>query len=211
MNGLSIEIIQPDDWHVHLREGNLLSLVTKFSSRINKRCIVMPNLQNPIITSKQANAYKDEIKKNDLSNNFIPLIPCYLIDSLDLIDFENGLKNNVFIGAKLYPFNATTNSEYGITKIEKIFPALEILEKLNKNLLVHAEKVSDNIDLFDREKYFIDDELTLIIKKFPKLKIVFEHISSKYGADFVFQNSNIAGTITPQHMLITKKMFFLKI
>ena len=205
-----IEIIQPDDWHVHLRQGEILNVVSQYSSRINNRCIIMPNLEIPITTSYLATKYKNEVKKTFRSNSFIPLIPCFLNETLDLKDFENALKNEVFIGAKLYPVNSTTNSSFGVTEIEKIYPALEILEKLNKNLLVHAEKVEKNISLFDREQYFIDDELTKIIIKFPKLKVVLEHISSKYGADFVSENKNMAGTITPQHMLITKKDVFFE-
>ena len=205
-----IEIIQPDDWHIHLREGDVLNIVSKFSSRINKRCIVMPNLNIPITTANLAIKYKEEIQKSLNKSKMIPLIPCYLTDNLNLKDFEYALKNNIFIGAKLYPYNATTNSTFGINQIDKIYPALEILEKLNKNLLVHAEKNEKTIDIFDREKYFIDDELIKIRKNFSNLKIVFEHVSSKYGADFVSENNLIGATITPQHMLITKKDVFNK-
>ena len=210
MNGSMIEIIQPDDWHIHLRQGEILSAVSKYSSRINNRCIVMPNIDIPITTSYLANKYKNEIKKTFQFNSFTPLIPCYLIDTIDVKDFEEALKKEIFIGAKLYPVNSTTNSSFGVSDIEKIFPALEILEKLNKNLLVHGEKVDNNIDYFDREKYFIDDELIKIRNNFPNLKIVLEHVSSKYGADFISENNNMAGTVTPQHMLITKKDVFIK-
>ena len=210
MNELTIEIIQPDDWHIHLREGKILDTVSQYSSRINNRCIVMPNLDQPITTSELAIDYIKEIKKTFKSNSFIPLIPCYLTDTLNLDDFEKALEKEIFIGAKLYPINVTTNSEYGVSDIEQIYPALEILENLNKNLLVHGEKNEKYIDIFDREKYFIDDILIKIRKKFPNLKIVLEHVSSKYGADFVAENINIAGTITPQHMLITKKDVFFK-
>jgi len=210
MNKKMIEIIQPDDWHIHLREGEILKAVSKYSSRINNRCIVMPNLEIPITTGKLAKQYITQIKKTFNNKSFIPLIPCYLTDSLNLNDFEKSLKNEIFIGGKLYPANVTTNSKFGVSNIDKIFPVLEILDKLNKNLLVHGEKISKDISIFDREKYFIDDELTKIRKKFPHLNIIFEHVSSKYGADFISENSNIAGTITPQHMLITKKDVFVK-
>ena len=200
-----IDIIKPDDWHVHLREGNILNIVSKFSSRINNRCIVMPNLNPPITSTHMAKKYIGEILESINFKSFLPLIPCYLTDELDLNDFKQGLINNIFIGAKLYPLNATTNSKYGVSDIEKIFPALEILEDLNKNLLIHGEKVSGKIDLSEREKYFIDDELITIKKYFPNLNIVLEHVSTKYGADFVSENKNIAGTITPHHMLITSK------
>ena len=208
MNVNLIKIIKPDDWHVHLREGDMMQAVTQYSSRINHRCIVMPNLETPITTSKQGEKYKNSILALNKENNFIPLLPCYLTDTLDLKDFKLALQKEIFIGAKFYPINATTNSNYGISKIEKIFSALEILEELNKPLLVHGEKVGDDIDIFDREKYFIDEELIIIREKFTKLKIILEHVSSKYGADYVNDNKNIAGTITPQHMMLTKEDVF---
>ena len=107
------------------------------------------------------------------SKNFEAFIPCYLTDDIDLNEFSKGLKNSSFFGAKFYPINATTNSSYGISDIEKLYPALEILEENNSPLLIHGEKISPDIDIFDREKFFIDDDLTKIIKKFPNLKIVF--------------------------------------
>ena len=204
----TLQIIRPDDWHVHLREGKLLKCVIKSTTRVTGRCIAMPNLSTPITTSLLCEKYKKEINKLVSVNYFTPLIPCYLTDDIDLKDFDYGLQNNIFVGAKLYPKKATTNSKCGVTKIEKIYPALEILIKYNKPLLVHGEKVTDKISLFDREKYFIDDELSKINKKFPSLKIILEHVSSKYGADFVFQVKNLAGTITPHHMLLTKKDVF---
>jgi len=209
MNSInSIKIIKPDDWHVHLRDGDMMKAVVKYSSRINNRCIVMPNLEIPITTSKNAVDYTNKILSLTKNENFNPLVPCYLTDSLDLIDFRMSLKKNIFIGAKLYPSNATTNSSLGISKIEKIFPALEILSELQKPLLIHGEKIKEGYDIFDREKIFIDEELIIIRKKFPELKIVLEHVSSKYGADFIENNKNIAGTITPQHLMLTKKDVF---
>ena len=203
-----LKIIKPDDWHVHLREGEMLKAVIKHSTRINARCIVMPNLQVPITTSHLGNKYLKEIGQMVDLNHFMPLIPCYLTDKLDLEDFKYALENNIFIGAKFYPFNSTTNSNYGVTNIKNIFAAIEMLIKFNKPLLIHGEKINAKIDMFDREKYFIDDELTKIVKNFPSLKIVLEHVSSKYGADFVNQNHNLAGTITPHHMLLTKNDVF---
>lgn len=209
MNSLSsLQIIRPDDWHVHLREGKLLKCVIESTTRVFGRCIAMPNLITPITTSVLCEKYKNEIKKLTKADYFKPLVPCYLTDNVNLEDFDLALKNNIFFGAKLYPVDATTNSKYGVTDIEKIYPALELLNQYNKPLLVHGEKATDEINLFEREKYFIDDELVKIIKKFPTLKIVLEHVSSKYGADFVAQTKNLAGTITPHHMLLTKKDVF---
>ena len=117
MIGSMIEIIQPDDWHIHLRQGEILSAVSKYSSRINNRCIVMPNIDIPITTSYLANKYKNEIKKTFQFNSFTPLIPCYLIDTIDVKDFEEALKKEIFIGAKLYPVNSTTHSSFGVSDI----------------------------------------------------------------------------------------------
>ena len=207
-NKTFLKIIQPDDWHVHLREGDMMKVVTKFSSRINNRCVVMPNLETPITNSHLARQYKESLSLITAGLNFTTLLPCYLIDSLDLDDFKIALNEGVFVGAKLYPINATTNSSFGISKIDNIFSALEILEELGKPLLVHGEKVREDINLFDREKYFIDEELQIIRNRYPSLKIILEHVSSEYGTDFVNDNKNTAGTITPHHMMLTKKDFF---
>ena len=204
----SIKIIQPDDWHVHFREGEMLKVITKYSSRVNKRCIAMPNTSTPITTSIEAVNYKKLIEDNSDNDNFEALIPCYLTDSLNIADFEYALQNNIFIGGKLYPNNATTNSQFGVNDIKQIYNIFEILEKYNKTLLIHGELNRSDIDIFDREKYFIDEELQQIRKSFKDLKIVLEHVSSDYGVDFVKTNNNIAGTITPHHMLLTKKDVF---
>ena len=201
-------IIRPDDWHIHLREGKLLQCVINSTTRVTGKCIVMPNLTIPITTSALCKKYKEQITKLAKINYFDPYIPCYLTDDLDLNDFNLALQENIFVGAKLYPVNTTTNSKFGVSNIEKIFPALELLIKHNKPLLIHGEKIADGISLFDREKYFIDDELLKIVKKYPTLKIVLEHVSSKYGADFINQTKNLVGTITPHHMLLTKKDVF---
>ena len=204
-----IEIIRPDDWHVHFREGDMLEMVTNFSSRINNRCVAMPNTQVPITDTDKACMYKEKLKKAS-KNVFEPLIPCYLNESLNLDDFRFGLQKSIFFGSKLYPSNATTNSKYGVSDISKIFKLLEILEEENSPLLIHGEKVADNVDIFDREKFFIDDELNTIRKKFPLLKITLEHVSTSYGVKYIKENENIAGTITPHHMLLTKKDVFFE-
>ena len=203
-----IEIIQPDDWHVHFREGDMLEMVTNFSSRINNRCVAMPNTLISITDTEKALIYKEQLRKAS-NNNFVPLIPCYLNDKLNLDNFRMGLQKKIFFGSKLYPTNATTNSKDGVTEISKIFKLLEVLEEEGSPLLIHGEKVAENIDIFDREKYFIDDELDTIRNKFPFLKIVLEHVSTSHGVRYIKENSNIGGTITPHHMLLTKKDVFL--
>ncbi len=208
MNNKSIKLIQPDDWHVHIREDEMLEAVIKYSMRINKRCVIMPNLKTPVNNSDLAKKYLNQVKIFSNNKSFEPLLPCFLTENLDLKDFENSLKNNIFFGAKLYPSNATNNSDKGISNVKKMYKAFEILNKVNKPLLIHGEKVSQNIDIFDREKYFIDDELLKINKNFPNLKVVLEHVSTEYGANYVNETNNLAGTITPQHMLLTKKDVF---
>ena len=203
-----LSIRQPDDWHVHFREDEMLRVITKYSSRINRRCIAMPNTTIPITTSTQAKNYKSIIEKNSNHENFEALIPCYITDNLDLHDFTDALKQNIFIGGKLYPFNSTTNSSLGVSDINKIFKVFEILEKEDKMLLIHGEKVSEDINIFDREKYYIDQDLQIIRKNFQNLKIVLEHVSTAYGVEYIKSNKNIAGTITPHHMLLTKKDVF---
>jgi len=204
----SIKIIYPDDWHVHFREDEMLQVVTKYSSRVNRRCIAMPNTSIPITSSVQAVRYKKLIESNSHSENFEALIPCYLTDSLNINDFKYSLQNKIFVGGKLYPNNATTNSQHGVNDIRKIYHIFEILEQENRVLLIHGELNRDDIDIFDREKYFIDEELFQIRNTFKDLKIVLEHVSSEYGVDFVNTNKNIGGTITPHHMLLTKDDVF---
>ena len=204
----SIKIIQPDDWHVHFREDEMLKVVTKYSARVNRRCIAMPNTLTPITSSNQAINYKKLIESNSQSINFEALIPCYLTNSLNIDDFTYALQKKIFVGGKLYPSNATTNSQHGVTDIKKIYNIFEIMEKENSVLLIHGELNRDDIDIFDREKYFIDEELYQIRNTFKNLKIVLEHVSSDYGVDFVNSNHNIAGTITPHHMLLTKDDVF---
>mgnify|MGYP001376287473 CR=1 FL=1 len=206
----SIKIIQPDDWHVHLREDEMLGVVTKYSSRVNRRCIAMPNTSKPITSSAQAVKYKKLIEMNSGKKNFEALIPCYLTEDLLINDFEYALQNDIFVGGKLYPNNATTNSQYGVNNIKNIYKIFEILEKNNKILLIHGELNRSDINIFDREKYFIDEELYKIRNTFKDLKIVLEHVSSHYGVDFVKTNNNMAGTITPHHMLLTKDDVFNK-
>ena len=204
----NIKIIKPDDWHVHFREDEMLRVVTKYSSRVNRRCIAMPNTSNPITSSDHTVSYKKLIESNSHSKNFEALIPCYLTESLNIDDFTYALQNNIYVGGKLYPNNSTTNSQHGVNDIKKIYNIFEILEKENSVLLIHGELNRNDIDIFDREKYFIDEELFQIRNTFKDLKIVLEHVSSEYGVDFVNSNNNIAGTITPHHMLLTKDDVF---
>ena len=164
----TIKIIQPDDWHVHFRENEMLSVVTKYSSRVNRRCIAMPNTSKPIFSSEQAINYKKIIEMNSGNENFQALIPCYLTNNLNIEDFEFALKNNIFIGGKLYPNNATTNSQYGVNEIKTIYNIFEILEKENSVLLIHGELNRKDIDI---PQVFSDDfNLDVFNKTFSNIK-----------------------------------------
>ncbi len=204
-----LSIIKPDDWHIHLRENEILTLILPHTVKKFARCIAMPNLNKPITNFSTAQNYNNLIIKKANSKTFKVFIPYYLNHNIDLNNFEIGIKQKYFFGAKLYPSKATTNSEFGVSNLEKIYPALEILQKNNAPLLIHAEKVDEKISIFDREKSFIDNELQEILKRFQNLKIVIEHISSEYGAQFVNDSSYpIASTVTLHHMLLTKKDVF---
>ena len=155
----SINIIQPDDWHVHFREDEMLKVVTKYSSRVNRRCIAMPNTSTPITSSHQAINYKKLIESNSQSTNFQALIPCYLTDSLNIDDFTHALQKKIFVGGKLYPSNATKNSKHGGSDIKKIYKNFENMEKEKRVLRIQGEINKDNMDNVDREKYNLDEKL----------------------------------------------------
>jgi dihydroorotase len=202
----SFEIIQPDDWHVHFRDGEILDPVVKETSRHFGRAIVMPNLNPPIINFEQASQYKQKILKSIPSiSNFHPLMTIYLTDVTDkkeILKYEN---NKSFLAAKLYPAGATTNSSYGIINIDKIMPILEVMSKVKMPLLIHGEVTDKKVDIFDREKVFIDKYLSKITKNFPELTITFEHITTNEAVQFVNNgNNNIGATITPHHIAMNR-------
>ncbi len=202
----SITITQPDDWHVHLRDGEMLKQVAQYTARQFGRAIIMPNLQNPITTVAMATAYKARILQATKEySNFEPLMTAYLTDTFDPQELIRGHSEGVFTAAKLYPANATTNSAFGVSDIKKIYPVLEAMQKIGMPLLVHGEVVSNEIDIFDREAVFIDDIMRPLLKDMPELKVVFEHITTKEAADFVTaQGENIAATITVHHLQINR-------
>lgn len=195
----------PDDWHVHLREGDALNVTAKATARCFARAIVMPNLPHPVDNIIAAHAYRKQILAAlPVGHAFTPLMTLYLTENLSLNDIAQA-KNSGIHGVKLYPRGATTGSGHGIVDIKKAYPIFEVMEKQGLNLLVHGEVVDPSVDVFDRETVFTDTILEPIIKNFPGLKIVFEHISTKAAVEFVTQNSkNIAATITAHHLLLTR-------
>lgn len=195
----------PDDWHVHLRDDDALDVTAKATARCFARAIVMPNLPQPVDTIILANNYRERILKAlPKDTHFTPLMTLYLTENLSINDIEQA-KNAGIYGVKLYPRGATTGSGHGIIDIKKAYPIFEAMEKCGLNLLVHGEVVNPEVDVFDRETVFIDTILDPIIKHFPNLKIVIEHISTANAVDFVLENSNnIAATITVHHLLLTR-------
>ena len=201
-----IEIIKPDDWHVHFREGEILKKIVPFTSSLYNRAIIMPNISSPIITSHQARLYKQEILKHSKNNkSFEPLITFYLTENLILNELIAAYKNKDVFAVKLYPAGATTNSSKGIKNISSKYHVFEQLCKNEIPLLIHGEINEKSVDVFDREKVFIENELIPIINKFPELKITLEHITTKFAVDFINKaNDNIKASITPHHLILNR-------
>jgi len=198
-------ITKPDDMHLHLREGEILKHACRDTERQFARAIVMPNLKTPIKSVNQAEKYYQDIKKCTTYSNFEPLMTLFFNDALDEEEIKKVSNSDVIHGIKLYPSGVTTNSNDGVDIIDKCFNLFELMQKYGVPLLIHAETNDKNIDIFDRERVFIDRHLTQIHSEFPDLRIVFEHISSKEAVDFVMSaNSKVGATITPQHMLLDR-------
>ncbi|MEM9284557.1 MAG: dihydroorotase [Pseudomonadota bacterium] len=207
----TITIRTPDDWHTHQRDGAMLRAVVNHTARQFARAIVMPNLAPPVVKSAQAAAYRDRIKAALSRENadFEPLMTCYLTDTIEAADVVAGHEAGILTAAKLYPAGATTNSDSGVTNVRNIYPVLEAMEKAGMPLLIHGEVTEDHIDIFDREAVFIEQILTGLIERFPGLKVVFEHITTKNAVEFVEASGPlVAATITPQHLHINRNAIF---
>jgi dihydroorotase len=203
----TLTIRKPDDWHVHLRDGDMLQRVAPYTARQFARAIVMPNLVPPITSVEAARGYRKRILAAT-SPGFTPLMTCYLTDEADPGEIARGFEEGVWIAAKLYPAGATTNSASGVTDIGNIYPVLARMEQIGMVLCVHGEVTEPEIDVFDREKYFIARILVRLVKDFPALKIVLEHITTKEAVDFVEHGETVAATVTPQHLLINRNALF---
>ena len=204
----SLTIRRPDDWHVHLRDGEMLECVAPWTSRQFARAMVMPNLVPPVTAVDQAAAYRDRIRAAS-GAGFEPLMTAYLTDEADPAELARGFEQKIWIAAKLYPAGATTNSASGVTDIRNIYPALERMQAIGMVLCVHGEVTDPDVDIFDREAVFIDRILSPLVDDFPDLKIVFEHITTGEAADFVRDGPpTIAATVTPQHLHINRNALF---
>jgi len=201
-----ITIRRPDDWHLHVRDGEMLKAVLPYTAEHFGRAILMPNLVPPVRSTPDAVAYRERVLAAlPRGSHFQPLMTCYLTDETDPDDVENGFRKGVLAAVKLYPANATTNSAAGVTDYRKITRLLERLEKIGMPFLMHGEEVSPEIDIFDREAAFIDRRLSHWVRQFPGLRMVLEHLSSKRGVEFVNSAApQVAGTITPYHLSLTR-------
>jgi len=201
-----LTIRRPDDWHLHLRDGPALSVTVPSSARQFGRAIIMPNLSPPVTTVAQAQAYADRIIDYiPTGNTFTPLMTVYLTDTTSIDEIGRIRDSDRVFACKLYPAGATTNSANGVTNVTNLYPVLEAMQRHDVPLLVHGEVTDTDIDIFDREKAFIDRHLQRIHAEFPELRIVFEHITTSDAVAFVMTASaKIAATLTPQHLLLNR-------
>ncbi|PHQ80835.1 MAG: dihydroorotase [Coxiella sp. (in: Bacteria)] len=201
-----ITFAQPDDWHCHLRDGASLLRTVPDTCRFFKRAIIMPNLTPPVTTVAAAQAYYERIVQAVPQHaEFTPLMTLYLSQQMDPQEIQRAAESDIIYACKLYPKGATTNSESGIQSIKAIYPLLEAMQTHQLPLLIHGEIADDNADIFDREKEFIAHTLTQLLKDFPQLKIVLEHISTREAVDFIMEGpDNLAATITAHHLLLNR-------
>jgi dihydroorotase len=204
-----LEIIRPDDWHLHLRDGEALPLTVNATARVFRRAIVMPNLKPPVLTTADAIDYRKRIlaalDPAAACAGFEPLMTLYLTDRTDPAEIPRAMASGVVQAVKLYPAGATTNSDSGVTDIARIHGVLEALQRHGMPLLIHGEVTDSDIDVFDREKVFIDRVLAPLMRDFPALRVVFEHITTREAVDFVAGGpTTLAATITPHHLLYNR-------
>jgi dihydroorotase len=206
----SITLRRPDDWHVHLRDGDTLRAVLPWTARQFARAIIMPNLVPPVTSVAAARAYRERIRAAlPAGSDFEPLMTCYLTDDSDPAELARGHAEGVWVAAKLYPARATTNSHFGVTDLARIDGVLERMERIGMPLLVHGEATDPEIDIFDREKVFIERSLIPLLARFPGLKVVLEHITTAEAARFVpTGGARLAATITPHHLMINRNAIF---
>jgi dihydroorotase len=206
----SIEIIKPDDWHVHFRDNEILNAVVPETTRHFSRAIVMPNLIPPILNGKQAKKYKTRIENAiPKKDNFLPFMTLYLTENTNKEEVKESFKTGLVFAAKLYPAGATTNSDAGVNKIENIMPILETMAEIGMPLLIHGEVTNVEIDIFDREKQFLDTVLDFVCKELPELKITLEHITTKEATLYINEgNVNLGASITPHHLALNRNAIF---
>ena len=206
----TLTIRRPDDWHVHLRDGNMLRAVLPFTAAQFARGIIMPNLVPPVTTAAHALAYRERIlKTRPEGSDFVPLMTCYLTDTTTPDEIEHGFREGIWSAAKLYPAGATTNAHHGVTDIPALAPVLERMESIGMPLLVHGEATDPAIDIFEREAVFMEQSLLPLLKRHQGLKVVVEHVTTADTVDIVRAHAGrAAGTITPHHLVINRTSLF---
>jgi len=205
-----ITLTRPDDFHLHLRDGDALRAVAGFTAARFARALVMPNLRPPITTTAMALAYRQRIiEAMPAGSRFEPLMTLYLTDNTAPGEVDRARDSGSVLGFKYYPAGATTNSDSGVTALERTFAVLERMEELRMVLQVHGEVTEADVDVFDRERAFIDRHLAEIVRRFPALRVVFEHVTTREAVQFVdAQGGQVAATITPQHLLLNRNALF---
>lgn len=206
----TLTLTRPDDWHLHLRDGATLAAVLPDSARQFARAIIMPNLRPPVTTTAMALAYRQRILQAlPPGARFEPLMTLYLTDNTAAEDIVRAKESGIVHGVKLYPAGATTNSDSGVTNLGHCVMALEAMEQCGMPLLVHAEVTDADVDVFDREKVFIERNMIPLLQRFPALRVVFEHITTRDAADFVSTApAHIGATITAHHLLMNRNAMF---
>ena len=210
MEARTVRITRPDDWHLHLRDGAALRAVAPATAQVFGRAIVMPNLKPPVTTVAAARAYRRRIRAAlPAGSSFNPLMTLYLTDATSADEIARAKASGFIHAVKYYPAGATTNSQSGVTAIERTYPALAAMEAHDVVLAVHGEVTDAAIDVFDRERVFVDRVLATIVRDFPRLRVVLEHLTTEEAVAFVSGASdNVAGTITPQHLLYSRNALF---
>lgn len=206
----TLSIIKPDDWHLHLRDTPYLEKIVDHSARQFARAIIMPNLTPPVRNRDDANSYRQRILAAlPEDRQFEPLMTLYLTDNTSKDDIRQAAEAENIVGLKLYPAGATTNSDAGVSDVRKIYPVLDAMQRHDLVLQVHGESINPAVDIFDREKVFIDESLDPVRRQFPELRIVFEHITTADAVDYVTSADRfLAATITPHHLLINRNDMF---
>jgi dihydroorotase len=206
----TITLRRPDDWHVHLRDGAMITAIVSYTARQFARAIVMPNLMPPVTDVAMARAYRDRILGAlPAGADFTPLMTCYLTDATDPGEVERGWDQEVFAAVKLYPAHATTNSASGVTDYPRVLPVLERMSALGMPLLVHGEVTDPEVDVFDREAVFIERVLDPLRRRLPELRIVLEHITTAEAVAYVETGGpHLAATITAHHLVLNRNAIF---
>jgi len=211
MSDTTLTITRPDDWHLHVRDGEVLSHVVPHTARCFARAIIMPNLKPPVTTVQQALEYRERVLAAvPKTYVFEPLMTLYLTDNTSPVEIRNAVESPHVHAVKYYPAGATTNADSGVTDISHTYAALEVMEELGLPLLIHGEVTDQTIDVFDREAVFIETILIPLLQRYPKLRVVLEHITTQQAVEFIqATQDNIAATITAHHLLMNRNAMFL--